>query len=306
MKRPAAILLSLFALAACTVTSPDGVKFAKGAKEDEVRARLGEPDLKEEFDAIPGFLNPWGHPPGSTLYFLGRGYSATIYTSGLSYFYMYPPEKRPELEHKARIYREVVPLVPPRATPAEVVAILGPPDLVEREFPRGVYFPQLYGAPAWPPARWVHYRYLDRELAVLFEDDRVKRAVPMTSSWKDQTQRSLDYVRRKTDLAAKDPPRPGMAGTDVRKRWGMPPVVSGIVRGHEVLTLPGDDAGERLRTEITRWYYPSVDSTVQLRGGVVAAIEPLDPARKQLITTFLEQAEKITIRIGRPAEQRLD
>ena len=83
-------------------------------------------------------------------------------------------------------------------------------------------------------------------------------------------------------------------------------MVSGVIRGHEVLTLPGDDPARRLKSEITRWYFPEVDSIVRLSNGVVAAIEPLDATRQRAITSFLERSDRIGARIGRAAEERLD
>jgi len=196
-------LLAL-ALGGCTrsVTTSDGITLYAREPEAEVRTKLGPPDFADDNTMnlgsciFPRFRSTTG------LYYLERGYVAELYKGKLCDVCTIKPESKEELEHRAAIYRGVVPTVPVGGSPEQVVALLGEPEVIEWE-PHAGYANEQLCSPAfkpWMPAISVTYCYVDRGLAVWFVDGRVARAKPMWAFWQKQLRGDLESMRRRAAL----------------------------------------------------------------------------------------------------------
>jgi hypothetical protein len=304
------LLLSLsvvgMLLSGCGVTMQDGSVFEAGTSETKVRSRYGDPDLVSA-GYLGGLGLGFGLRPATFHYYLDDK-RTLIYRQGRGLWESREilPEEMDELRRRSRVYKEVVPLVPIGAPADEVIAGFGDPDLVERiKLVDGVRFVDwlLYSPGMAMPEGMVELLFVKHELLVELRDGVVRDARPMFEREPKQTLKAKAWLEARAKLAAEDPPRIGMSSSDVQKRWGGPDAVSGIVKGHEVVTQPGLDPAARLGTEVTSWYYLELKKLVRLHEGAVTAIEDLDPKRREAVQSFLDRVPEIHYRTGNRTPQ---
>lgn len=188
------IVIAPLTCAGCTVTLPDGTAFCEGASERTVRAKLGEPDLTERAERFqPG--TPWFLRPETDWYYFDRRCLVNFRSGGLDRASPITSAQIPDLKRRQRLYREVVPLIAPGSSLAEVIIQLGQPGVVEEywiegghSYVRRISYAEL--ASILPAPKRLACYFLSHDIAVWVDDGRVRKAEPITLSfWKDTLHR---------------------------------------------------------------------------------------------------------------------
>jgi hypothetical protein len=173
----AASVVSLVGCAA--IDTPDGHKLRMGNRQPDVEKALGPADLIETGST-------WDDNPREQHFYLRSGYSLWFRDGALAGMKKIEPSERADVERRARVAREVVPLVQVGTYGPNVIELFGEPDAVEDvrieqgldKSYRGRYDRQFEREK--PPERiWCYF--FKRDVAVLFESGRVTRVKPMAA-----------------------------------------------------------------------------------------------------------------------------